>query len=144
MKTCGKCRESLPIEAFNKHRNRGDGLQGYCRQCYSGVHKAYYQDTSSGIKNRRIRTANQSRKRNQKIVCQYLQANPCIDCGEADPVVLHFDHVRGEKFRDISQLMRGASTDTLLAEIAKCEIRCANCHMRVTAARANWTKCSAA
>lgn len=59
----------------------------------------------------------------------------CIDCGyRANPVALQFDHVRGKKLFGISaSLIR--STQMLLAEIDKCEVRCANCHAIVTAER---------
>ncbi|MFL5733498.1 MAG: hypothetical protein ACJ78Q_09880 [Chloroflexia bacterium] len=51
-------------------------------------------------------------------------------------MVLEFDHVSGEKKGNISELaLRYGSWETILAEIAKCEVRCANCHRRITAKR---------
>ncbi len=62
-------------------------------------------------------------------------SRPCVDCGEPDPIVLEFDHVRGEKRADVDSLITvGCSRALLLAEIAKCDVRCANCHRRRTAA----------
>ena len=58
----------------------------------------------------------------------------CVDCGEKDPVVLDFDHVRGEKV-DIISHMYAAALPRLLNEISKCDVRCANCHRRITARR---------
>lgn len=58
----------------------------------------------------------------------------CVDCGETDPVVLDFDHVSGRKSAGVSR-MRTSSLPKLLTEIAKCEVRCANCHRRVTTQR---------
>jgi hypothetical protein len=50
-------------------------------------------------------------------------------------VVLEFDHV-GPKGATVTQLARdGASLARLRKEIARCEVRCVNCHRRVTAAR---------
>lgn len=47
---------------------------------------------------------------------------------------MEFDHVRGTKRADISTLIRdGAAVHVLEAEIAKCVVRCANCHRRRTA-----------
>lgn len=64
---------------------------------------------------------------------EYLLAHPCIDCGERDPLVLEFDH-RSGKCTAISDLMGDhAAWPTILAEIEKCEVRCANCHKRRTA-----------
>jgi hypothetical protein len=56
-----------------------------------------------------------------------------VDCGESDPIVLEFDHIRGKKVGDVSTLAGQAfSWHKLSAEIAKCEVRCANCHRRRT------------
>lgn len=67
----------------------------------------------------------------------WLQTHPCVDCDERDIIVLEFDHVRGEKKYVISRLVCSSpALTTLQDEIAKCEVRCANCHRRATARRA--------
>ena len=64
-----------------------------------------------------------------------LARTPCVDCGERDPVVLEFDHV-GPKRANVTRLAwSGSSLATLDAEIARCAVRCANCHRRTTAQR---------
>lgn len=76
------------------------------------------------------------RHRKGVAVWEYLQEHPCVDCGEADPVVLDFDHVRGVKKAGVGRMIAGThSMAVLFAEIAKCDVRCANCHRRVTAKR---------
>jgi len=67
----------------------------------------------------------------------YLRAHPCVDCGEGDPVVLQFDHVRDVKKFTISNYHTRDRTK-LLQEIAKCDIRCANCHARKTHKERNY------
>jgi len=63
-------------------------------------------------------------------------AGGCVDCGITDIRVLEFDHVRGEKIDTITSMVRrGLSVDVLVAEIAKCEVRCANCHALATISR---------
>lgn len=70
---------------------------------------------------------------NQDRAWEYLGQHPCVDCGEPDPVVLQFDHLR-DKRMDVSHMLRGGfSWATIHAEIEKCNIRCANCHRRKTA-----------
>jgi len=81
------------------------------------------------------------RMRNREFLRAYLASHPCVDCGESDPVVLHFDHVRGKKFRTVGVLVaRPASVKTIEKEIAKCDVVCANCHMRRTAVQQKWKK----
>jgi hypothetical protein len=64
-------------------------------------------------------------------VDSYLREHPCIDCGEKDILVLDFDHVRDIKLKSISAMLRqGATLDQIKLEIAKCDVRCANCHRR--------------
>lgn len=64
----------------------------------------------------------------------YFKQNPCVDCGIDDPRVLHFDHVRGEKSRAVSDLVRRYhSLKRVQEEIKKCDVRCANCHAIKTA-----------
>jgi hypothetical protein len=77
--------------------------------------------------------------RNAQHLWDYLLTHPCVDCGEVDPVVLEFDHVRGEKVAALSDMAkRQFSLAKLDAEIAKCEVRCANCHKRKTAREQGW------
>jgi hypothetical protein len=81
------------------------------------------------------------RRRNQNIVRRFLAVNPCVDCGEGDIRVLEFDHVFGRKVTVVSDLVRnGRSIRKLRDEIAKCVVRCANCHRKKTAADFGWYK----
>lgn len=69
-------------------------------------------------------------------IWDYLLTHPCTDCGETDPVVLEFDHVRGEKVRDVANMVvRAMSLTVIQQEVEKCDVRCANCHRRITALR---------
>ncbi len=61
----------------------------------------------------------------------------CVDCGyNIHAVALQFDHVSGIKKASVSNLIRSDyAWKTILEEINKCEVRCANCHAVVTAHR---------
>lgn len=53
---------------------------------------------------------------------------PCEDCGnEFPPECMDFDHVEGKKEFVVSTGMY-KTWAALLAEVAKCDIICANCH----------------
>jgi 5-methylcytosine-specific restriction endonuclease McrA len=60
-----------------------------------------------------------------------LRSN-CVDCGLGDLVVLEFDHMTDKRCSVPSLARRGSSLARLQREIAKCQIRCANCHRRRT------------
>ena len=72
------------------------------------------------------------------LILGYLQTHPCIDCGEDDPIVLEFDHRPGEIKRFVIGSWRKSRHGlvSLNDEIKKCDVRCANCHRRVTYLRA--------
>lgn len=71
-----------------------------------------------------------NRDRNFKIIDDLRDNTPCMDCGIQYPhYVMDFDHVRGEKIKDVTLgAADGWSVDKLMAEVAKCEIVCSNCH----------------
>lgn len=74
------------------------------------------------------------RDRNLAFVREHLSSCSCVDCGEFDIVVLDFDH-RDGKSANVSRLTHSeCSLARLDDEIAKCDVRCANCHRRKTAA----------
>lgn len=65
---------------------------------------------------------------NRRYIVTYLVAHPCVDCGESRLPCLEFDHrVPSEKLFTIGLYM-GAPHTKMKAEIAKCDVRCANCH----------------
>jgi hypothetical protein len=74
-----------------------------------------------------------------RYLVDYLRSHPCVDCGEADPLVLEFDHLAGKRFA-ISQGFSGRNWQSVLDEIAKCDVVCANCHRRRTAGRHGHTR----
>ena len=61
----------------------------------------------------------------------------CIDCGYNEhPIALQFDHTGNDKKASVSNLIRSDYCwKTIMEEINKCEVRCANCHAVVTARR---------
>lgn len=58
----------------------------------------------------------------------YKLERGCADCGYRKcAAALTFDHVRGEKRFQVAA-KAGHGWERLLAEMEKCEVRCANCH----------------
>lgn len=98
----------------------------YNKQYYKR-NRQYFIDASN---KRRKRVTDEQRLMIEK----YKMSHPCLDCGEADPIVLEFDHRdRSQKrFAISTYACNSKSNETLLLEISKCDIRCANCHRRKT------------
>ena len=138
VKRCPRCACWLPRESFAS-RGVGKGLTSYCRGCQNAYSQAHYR-LHVGLHNRRrYRNMKQYRRRNAEYMRQYLSDKSCVNCGEADLRVLEFDHVRDTKLASIAELSgRGVSWRRIEVEIAKCEIRCANCHRRKTVNQFGW------
>lgn len=93
----------------------------------------HYERNRAAIIERAKAHKRTTRVQMRAFVAKFLSANPCVDCGEADPIVLEFDHVRGTKSFNIGDASRlGVGWQRLRDEIAKCDVRCANCHRRRT------------
>lgn len=141
MKICSKCKTDYPEpleEHFNKRGGRESGLQSWCKKCLAIKRKASYDNNPVYYKDKARRLNQEYYKRNAQIMWDYLKENPCIDCGESDPVVLEFDH-KGDKDYNVSE-MHTYSVQRLKEEIIKCDVRCANCHRRKTALQFGWYK----
>jgi hypothetical protein len=134
MKRCVTCGLTLEVSNFNRKRSATDGLQNICRDCNRARARRYYRENRE--KHLRIiveRTA-RARRTAREFAGEYLLSHPCLDCGERDLRVLDFDHRPGSgKTRNVMYLVNnGYSLERIRAEIERCDVRCRNCHARVT------------
>lgn len=141
MKRCSSCHEIKSLHDFSwKHKSRGI-LTHCCRACQREYCKAHYRRNSRKHNQRRYANQLAYKERNRDYVVIYLLTHPCIDCGESDPLVLDFDHVRGSKYCTVSRMIStGFSISRLQTEMAKCVVRCSNCHRRKTSHELAWFK----
>lgn len=74
----------------------------------------------------------------RRAVILEAKTRPCADCGGVfHPECMDFDHVRGEKGFNVGRAVcQTIPVERLRAEMAKCEVVCANCHRLRTARRA--------
>ena len=82
-----------------------------------------------------IKSHRASRARNAKLVREHKKGKACYDCGGKYPsYVFDLDHLDSKtKLAKVSRLASQAvSAKRVLAEIAKTEIVCANCHRKRT------------
>lgn len=140
LRTCRVCGVPQPLSEFALKDPSTGARATKCRSCQRAYAKAHYR------KNRQ-RYLDKARARNDvrreafaSFLLAYLREHPCVDCGETDPTTLDFDHRDGaEKVATINALIRAQQWPALLTEIEKCDVRCANCHRRRTAAQFEWT-----
>ena len=112
----------------------------YCRPCQREYSKAHYRRNSTLHNQRRRANMRRYARRNKALIREFLLNHPCVDCGEANPLVLEFDHIADNKLGDISTLANsGIRWKRISDEIAKCVVRCANCHRRKTYRQFGWT-----
>ena len=137
MKQCSTCKKWKPRSEFHRQRAKPDGLQPRCRDCNIAQALAAYRADPERIRARIYERTDRLREENRRRMVEYLLDHPCVDCGETDPVVLEFDHLR-DKSVNVSVLAhRAVAFERVLAEIEKCEVVCANCHRRRTCTRLN-------
>lgn len=133
---CRACGELKPWTEFPRRGRDSDRLQTWCKTCFARYkaerHQRNHTREMLRISANTARTRADSRSR----IRAYLLEHGCVDCGERDVVVLEFDHVRGQKRMEVSKMVAdGYPWAAIDAEIAKCEVRCANCHRKITELR---------
>jgi hypothetical protein len=126
---CGRCGQLKPVTEFNWRRKDRGQRDNMCRPCRSAYKREHY------LKNKQ-RYIDQAGARKDSLYLErtrflldFFASNPCLDCGERDPVVLEFDHVADKKF-DIGSALPYRNWESILDEISKCEVVCRNCHRR--------------
>jgi hypothetical protein len=138
-KTCATCGKSRDETEF-AYRYKALGQRwGTCKECQRDQRKGWYERNKAS----HIAKVNTNRKKliqkAQQYVWDFLLLHACAECGETDPVVLEFDHVRGMKRMAVGDMARlGYGIETIKEEIGKCEVRCANCHRRKTHSERGW------
>lgn len=140
MKICTICKDEKKPDDFNKNKREKDGLNTICKTCSRENSKKYYSENKeyhiSEINKRKLRM----QKENRLNVFEYYKTHPCIDCGNDNPIILEFDHRDGEKkLYNVADMVRAPmSWANIEVEIAKCDVRCANCHRIRTAIQLGW------
>lgn len=141
MKKCTVCLEVKQFSEFYKRAAVKNGVKSECKQCTIISVKKSRPPRAEYLRRAREGAARRRTKLNQ-FLWDYFLAHPCVDCGETDPPVLEFDHRDATtKEQGISQMVsKLRPLKHIQEEIAKCDVRCANCHRRRTAIQLGWYK----
>ncbi len=94
--------------------------------------REYYQRNRQHLLTKQAEKNKRLRERQRQWLIEYKKKLSCARCGENHPATLQFHHrERDEKKFEIAfYTALGFSKARLLAEIAKCDVVCANCHAK--------------
>ena len=141
MQQCSICQVVKPDSEFYVS---GKYLYSHCKVCKREKDKNTYHNDEKDREDRKDRDKKSHRIRQLKaqiFAYDILAKSKCIDCGESRLETLDFDHVRDTKTRGISgMILKGLKISALEKEIAKCDVRCANCHRIKTFKQLGWSR----
>lgn len=125
MKQCNRCSESKPLDDFCVRSKSKDGRQPWCKECSTKRFKEYYRDDPKAYRDR----AKKIQKEASDALTELKDNQPCMDCGVRYPYyVLEYDHCDPRTKEGNLKEMCSNGKATLLREVAKCDLVCANCH----------------
>lgn len=130
--SCAICHVLKPVSEFHNSRT---GEYTYCRDCRNTYDRQYYAERGRAARLARQRGALDAAREWMNAIKADV---PCTDCGGLFPVfVMHWDHLPGfQKVGEISTMLAHRSRATILEELQKCQLVCANCHVMRTVDRA--------
>lgn len=166
-KQCTKCKETKSVSEFGIRRSSKDGYQWQCRPCRNDAKNAarqskreqglpydsllYQKNNLDKVYARRKavhedptlpKKVREKRGVSRRFLDGMKTMIPCADCEvNYPPMAMDWDHLPGsiKKFSVSEGLHFGY--ESILEEIEKCELVCANCHRIRTAQRLDspWT-----
>lgn len=126
---CSACKRRRTLRHCTINKSRSTGRNHSCRECHRIYTRRHYAENKRYYVDKAKRITAAQRERMRKIVNEVKSA-PCVDCGRRyHPVAMDLDHVRGRKVTELSRMCGGGwSERRIMAELKKCEVRCAVCH----------------
>ena len=94
----GRCGEMKPLEDFAWRRKAKGQRHNYCRPCHSANHREHYLANKQRYIDQAALSKKKVRLEQTMRLLEYFKEHPCADCGQTDPVVLEFDHLRDKSF----------------------------------------------
>lgn len=127
-KVCSSCREPKEHSEFPVRSKKTGELQRLCKPCFRPYRRKWYERH----RKEQIKRSNKNRQDRfgvRRELLRELKAKPCADCGLSFHwSAMDFDH-REDKREAVSQMVaHGYTVDEILAEVAKCDVVCSNCH----------------
>jgi hypothetical protein len=93
-----RCQVRKAPDDFAWRRKAKGQRDTFCRPCRSAYGREHYlANKQRYIDQAQVQKRKLSRERTSYLL-EYFALHPCTDCGETDPVVLEFDHLRDKVF----------------------------------------------
>jgi hypothetical protein len=108
VKQCFQCKKWKENDEFG-WKNRLLGIRMHiCKDCKREYDNAWYQDHKEDQRQRAKDHLNERRKVAREYVFAYLSDHVCEVCAEYRPemLLLQFDHIRGTKKKNISDMVQ--------------------------------------
>src|SRR4051794_3100042 len=93
LRLCGRCGEAKPVSEFAWRRKARSQRDNMCRPCRAAYHHQHYLANKERYVDQARARKDLLRRERTAYLLEYFVRNPCMDCGEDDPVVLEFDHL---------------------------------------------------
>lgn len=131
-KKCSKCNIEKGLSDFYRRKTgpRSNTWYEKCKDCMKTRGRSYYHLN----RDKQLPLAIERRHKAYLLKSNFIReikSHPCMDCGKRYPYyVMDFDHRdRSAKIENIARMsVSNWSLEKIKAEIAKCDIVCANCH----------------
>lgn len=137
---CSKCQKEKSIDNFSFRDKQKTRRHRICKECHRQYRRQHYLQNTDKYILKATRWNKNQREVLKKFILLKLQSSSCNDCGEKDILVLDFDHISDKKFSIAHMFKNCYSVAAIEEEMAKCIIRCANCHRRKTAKEVGYWK----
>lgn len=108
-------------------RSQGLSYRAIAEQVGTSMHTVYRQ-LNPGWAGEQRQEVRVDRAHRRAVLDTVKRLRGCVDCGTTEGV-LHFDH-RPDEVKCFGLKHVERSWDALIAEMAKCDVRCARCHGR--------------
>lgn len=134
-KICCACPQNgrQPVENFNKNIRKKDGRDSRCKVCARLSAKESYRRHRKKVMHR---SYHRRIGYNARLAAMKSERG-CYVCGEQDDSCLDFHHIDPSIKDDVVRnvVKRGAAWPTIVAEVEKCLVLCANHHRQWHAGR---------
>ena len=131
-KWCGACEKDANQKAHRKTPRGKSERKVQNASPSSKAARARYAETDNGkaVNIRAHKKFTAKIRREARALVRAAKDVPCVECGKTFHfAAMDFDHVRGVKRGNVSTMAsKTFSLETLRAEMAKCDVICANCH----------------